>query len=109
MCVTLCWLAIPMLCVLGGAAAQTLSDRVADSRRGEHRPITTGLRIFCCGHSFHFYVPAMKSPLGLPPPQELVQSHVPTGEVAALNRLLQQIVWNAVTHHRLSGVQTVSE
>jgi len=49
----------------------------------------------------HYAVIYRKSPVGLPVPKEL---NVP-GDAKALNRLLQELAWGAVTHHPLSGVR----
>lgn len=48
----------------------------------------------------HFAVLYGRSPLGLPAPKALAK--LPEGE--KLNRLLQDLAWNAVTKHPLSGV-----
>jgi hypothetical protein len=48
----------------------------------------------------HYAVIYRKSPIGLPVPKESG-----TGKDApALNRLLQELAWDAVIHHPLSGV-----
>jgi hypothetical protein len=49
----------------------------------------------------HYAVIYRKSPVGLPVPKAL---KVP-GDADALNRLLQELAWDAVTHHPLSGVK----
>jgi hypothetical protein len=50
----------------------------------------------------HYAVIYRRSPIGLPAPKELG-----TGDQAeALNRLLQELAWDAVTHHALSGVKS---
>lgn len=137
-------------------------------------PITHGLRLFSCGHSFHFQVPGLleelakaggfadqvyvgksmiggsksiqhwavkdekneakraleagsvdvltltpiylpddgieyaaiyrKSPAGLPAPALFAQLHITPEEREKLAWLLQEIAWDAVTHHPLSGV-----
>jgi len=48
----------------------------------------------------HFAVIYRKNPVGLPAPKALKID----GDVNALNQLLQEIAWDAVTHHPLSGV-----
>jgi hypothetical protein len=48
----------------------------------------------------HYAVIYRKSPVGLPAPKALKIQ----GDVNALNRLLQELAWDAVTHHPLSGV-----
>jgi hypothetical protein len=49
----------------------------------------------------HYGVIYKKSPVGLPVPQALAKA--PDGE--KLNRLLQELAWEAVTQHPLSGVK----
>jgi len=49
-----------------------------------------------------------KSPVGLPVPAVLTQSKVPAQEREKLNRLLQELAWDAVTHHPLSGVSAAT-
>ena len=53
----------------------------------------------------HYAVIYRKSPVGLPVPQVLVNLKLPEADANRLNRLLQQIAWDVVTHHPLSGVQ----
>jgi hypothetical protein len=52
----------------------------------------------------HFAVIYRKSPVGFPVPQVLSQTKLPTEELDGLNRLLQELAWDAVIHHPLSGV-----
>jgi hypothetical protein len=52
----------------------------------------------------HFAVIYRKSPVGLPAPALFAQLRLPPQEREGLTRLLQQIAWDAVTHHPLSGV-----
>ena len=47
----------------------------------------------------HYAVIYRKSPVGLPMPAVL------KGSDEKLNRLLQELAWDAVTHHPLSGVK----
>jgi hypothetical protein len=49
----------------------------------------------------HYAVIYRKSPVGLPVPKALAGTKQP----AELNRLLQELAWNAVTQHPLSGVR----
>ncbi len=49
----------------------------------------------------HYAVSYRKSPVGLPVPKQLALAKQP----AELNRLLQELAWNAVTNHPLSGVK----
>jgi hypothetical protein len=67
---------------------------------GHPSPPLQALVTYC-----HFAVIYRKSPIGLPAPQALAQSRVPADDVASLNHLLQELAWNAVMHHRLSGVK----
>jgi hypothetical protein len=53
----------------------------------------------------HYAVIYRKSPIGLPVPSVLASAGLPADAVAPLNLLLQQIAWDAVTHHPLSGVR----
>jgi hypothetical protein len=45
-----------------------------------------------------------RSPVGLPVPEELKRANL-GGQEEKLNRLLQELAWEAVTQHPLSGVQ----
>ena len=51
----------------------------------------------------HFAVIYRRSPVGLPLPRILTDAKNP-GWDAKLNRLLQELAWEAVTHHPLSGI-----
>jgi hypothetical protein len=53
----------------------------------------------------HFAVIYRKNPEGLPVPKVLAALHLPDADAEGLNHLLQQIAWDAVTHHPLSGVK----
>lgn len=53
----------------------------------------------------HFAVLYGRSPVGLPTPSDLAK--LPDGE--KLNRLLQELAWDTVTQHPLSGVKAVVE
>jgi hypothetical protein len=52
----------------------------------------------------HFAVIYHRSPVGLPVPGILKNANHPEWN-ADLNRLLQEVAWEAVTHHPLSGVR----
>ena len=66
---------------------------------GHARPPLQVLAAYC-----NFAVIYRRSPAGLPVPAALAK--VGTAEDAAkLNRLLQELAWDAVTHHALSGVK----
>ncbi len=56
----------------------------------------------------HFAVIYRRSPVGLPLPEVLKRAKDPQlseGDRVKLNRLLQELAWEAVTHHPLSGVK----
>ena len=53
----------------------------------------------------HYAVIYRKNPAGLPVPQVLATLKLPEEQTAALNTLLQQLAWDAVIHHPLSGVK----
>jgi hypothetical protein len=52
----------------------------------------------------HFAVIYRRSPVGLPVPQELTKLKISPEDAAALNLLLQNLAWDAVIRHPLSGV-----
>jgi hypothetical protein len=52
----------------------------------------------------HYAVIYRKSPVSLAMPAALARSKVPAEEREKLNRLLQELAWDAVTHHPLAGV-----
>jgi len=55
----------------------------------------------------HFAVIYRRDPTGLPVPPDLAKAeNLMDDEKTNLNRLLQQIAWQAVIHHPLSGVRT---
>ena len=54
----------------------------------------------------HYAVIYRKSPIGLPVPAALAALKLPATDAEALNRLLQELAWDAVIHHPLSGVAT---
>lgn len=62
---------------------------------GHPRPTLQVLMTYC-----HYAAIYRKSPVGLPVPKELAKAK----DAEALNRLLQELAWDAVVHHRLSGV-----
>ncbi|MCY3021131.1 MAG: hypothetical protein NTW87_19125 [Planctomycetota bacterium] len=51
----------------------------------------------------HFSVIYRRTPVGLPLPDVLAKARKPNWD-EKLNRLLQELAWDAVTHHPLSGV-----
>ena len=52
----------------------------------------------------HFAVIYRKSPVGLSVPSTLATSGIAADQIAPLNQLLQQLAWDAVIHHPMSGV-----
>lgn len=56
----------------------------------------------------HFAVIYRKSPVGLPQPAVLTKGKEPFPD-EKLNRLLQELAWEAVTTHPLSGVETAAK
>ncbi len=65
---------------------------------GHARPPLQALVAYC-----HFAVIYRRSPVGLPLPAVLARANNPNWD-EKLNRLLQELAWDAVTHHPLSGV-----
>jgi hypothetical protein len=53
----------------------------------------------------HFAVIYHRTPVGLPLPPTLAKAKKPQWQSNELNRLLQEIAWDAVIHHPLSGVR----
>jgi hypothetical protein len=66
---------------------------------GHPPPPLTVLMAYC-----HCAVIYRQSPVGLPVPDALKLRAASASDLAALNRLLQELAWEAVTHHPLSGV-----
>jgi len=81
--------------IAGQAPGLTRQWDLFTDELGHPKPPLTVMMGWC-----HYAVIYRKSPLGLPAPKELGTS--PTSE--ALNRLLQELAWDAVCHHPLSGV-----
>ena len=69
------------------------SDLFLD-KTGHPKPPVCALEAYC-----HFAVIYHRSPVGLPLPPQLAESY----NDPKLNRLLQEIAWDAVIHHPLSG------
>ena len=65
---------------------------------GHPQPPLQVLSAYC-----HFAVIYRRSPVGLPMPSDLAKAGNPEWD-ARLNRLLQELAWDAVIHHPLSGV-----
>jgi hypothetical protein len=58
----------------------------------------------------HFAVIYRRTPVGLPVPPDLAKAEkLSEEEKGKLNRLLQELAWDAVTHHPMSGVRAESQ
>jgi hypothetical protein len=67
---------------------------------GHPQPPLQVLDAYC-----HFAVIYRRTPVGLPIPPELAKTKDLSPEDAEkLNRLLQELAWDAVSHHPLTGV-----
>jgi hypothetical protein len=96
-----------------GEASVNLRQRIVTSR--DARPVEEQWGLFwdSWGHPTaplkvlaaycHFAVIYRRSPVGLPMPKELVENR--DYAVPKLNRLLQELAWDAVIHNPLSGVR----
>ncbi len=69
---------------------------------GHAKPPLQALVAYC-----HFAVIYRRSPVGLPIPAVLEKANHPEWD-AKLNRLLQELAWDAVTQHPLSGVTSTT-
>ena len=65
---------------------------------GHPQPPLQVLSAYC-----HFAVIYRRSPVGLPVPSDFTKANKPEWD-ATLNRLLQELAWDAVIHHPMSGV-----
>ena len=74
------------------------SDLFSD-KLGHPRPPLQALAAYC-----QFAVIYRTNPVGLPLPNVLSEAKKPEWD-SKLNRLLQELAWDAVTHHPLSGVR----
>jgi hypothetical protein len=86
--------------ILAGQAPglKTQNDLFTDAI-GHARPPLQALAAYC-----HFAVIYRRSPVGLPMPAVLRKGKKPEWD-EKLNRLLQELAWDAVTHHPLSGAK----
>jgi len=80
----------------GKAPALTSQEDLFTDVLGHPKSPLTILMGYC-----HYAVIFRKSPVGLPVPKALKA----LGDVEGLNRLLQELAWDAVLHHPLSGVK----
>ena len=89
--------------IAGKVPGLTTQEGLFTDALGHPKPPLAVLVGYC-----HYAVIFRKSPVGLPLPSAFAQSEVPSGDQPALNRLLQELAWDAVTYHPLSGVEDSS-
>ena len=77
----------------------TKQSELFTDKLGHPHPPIEALAAYC-----NFAVIYRRSPVGLPVPAVLAQSSNPAWRNGELNHVLQQIAWDAVSHHPLSGV-----
>jgi hypothetical protein len=85
--------------IAGQAPGLKSQNDLFGDKLGHPRPPLQALIAYC-----HYAVIYRKSPVGLPAPKVLVQMKLSPDDQSALNLLLQQLAWDAVTQHPLSGV-----
>lgn len=85
--------------IAGQAPGIATQEELFKDQLGHPTPPMVALEAYC-----HYAVIYRKSPVGLPVPKVLSHSKIPKDQQEPLNKLLQQIAWDAVTHHPLSGV-----
>jgi hypothetical protein len=85
--------------IAGKAPGLKAQEELFVDALGHPSPPLQALVTYC-----HFAVIYRKSPIGLPIPPVLTQARISATDLLALNHLLQTLAWNAVRHHRLSGV-----
>ena len=86
--------------IAGSAPGLKSQEDLFTDPLGHPKPALQALVTYC-----HYAVIYRKSPVGLPAPSVLAQMKLPAETVAALNQLLQEVAWEAVTGHALSGVK----
>jgi 6-phosphogluconolactonase len=85
--------------IAGQAPGLTQQEDLFSDAIGHAKPPLQALVAYC-----HFGVIYQRSPVGLPMPAILSNANNPNWD-AKLNRLLQELAWDAVTQHPLSGVK----
>jgi hypothetical protein len=87
--------------VISGAAPgiKTQAELFSDSWGHATAPVQV-LAAYC-----HYAVIYGRSPVGLPLPSRLAKGKNPSWADEKLNHLLQELAWDAVVHHPLSGVK----
>ena len=85
--------------VAGQAPGLKAQEDIFTDVLGHPKPALQVLVTYC-----HYAVIYRKSPVGLSVPQALAKDKNVAGSAEELNKLLQEIAWDAVSHHPLSGV-----
>ena len=78
---------------------KTQEELFAD-QLGHPKAAMQALEAYC-----HYAVIYRKSPVGLPVPTVLTKSGIPPEDLEPLNKLLQELAWEAAIQHPLSGVR----
>jgi hypothetical protein len=86
--------------IAGTAPGLKMQDELFTDAVGHVRAPVQALNAYC-----HFAVIYRRSPVGLPMPAVMAKSNNPNWN-AELNRVLQEIAWDAVRNHPLSGVKS---
>ena len=86
--------------IAGKAPGLTKQEQLFTDPLGHVGPPVMALNAYC-----HYAVIYRRNPAGLPTPSILGK----TEQKDELNKLLQEIAWQAVTEHPLSGVRTVEK
>jgi len=89
--------------IAGEAPGLQVQEDLFKDPLGHPKPALQALVAYC-----HFAVIYRRSPVGLPVPSALAKTKMAPADQAELNRLLQQLAWEAVTRHPLSGVSAQS-
>jgi hypothetical protein len=85
--------------IAGQAPGLTVQEDLFTDELGHGKPPLMALVAYC-----DYAVIYRRSPVGLPVPAVLKKAKL-GGQEESLNRLLQELAWNAVLQHPLSGVQ----
>ncbi len=86
--------------IAGQVPGVKVQEDLFKDQLGHPKAAMAALEAYC-----HYAVIYRKSPIGLPAPSILTQGGFPNEDIAPLNTLLQQLAWDAVIHHPLSGVR----
>jgi CubicO group peptidase (beta-lactamase class C family) len=92
-------LALRAKIIAGEAPGLKSQDDLFTDAIGHVRAPVQALNAYC-----HYAVIYRQSPVGLPVPAVLSKA----ADAEKLNRLLQELAWDAVTHHPLSGVKNAA-